>query len=76
LKARGLLVATVYKLFSFGDVVTRVLYAVILLLGWACIAPFWVIEFENTVRVFAGGCFVCVQAFVAPFVFLFSVTSG
>jgi hypothetical protein len=31
-----------------------------LLCGWAGTAPFWVTEFENTVRVFAGVCFICV----------------
>jgi hypothetical protein len=60
LRGRSLLVATMYKLFSFGDVVTKILCALVLLGGWTCIAPFWVIEFENTVEILAGDCFLCV----------------
>jgi hypothetical protein len=40
------------------------------------VLPFWVNEFENTVTVLAGVYFASVQAFIAPFVFLFNMIMG
>jgi hypothetical protein len=41
-----------------------------LLHGWASIAPFWVTEFENTMSVSLGFVLLCVQVFIASFLFV------
>jgi hypothetical protein len=47
-----------------------------LLHGWACITSFRVTEFENTMRVFAVVCFVCVLDFHRPICVSLDVVKG